>query len=303
MSVNNKGVNPSFNDLITKYTNDEGVHFTKKLSAFLKKAYNVNAIDKRRFSRYDFPSLTQGDFRQFTHRLKNFVIKVIDSRPPFYKLRGLHVDNLTIDRTELGKVSKDFEDILSYLKHQPPFIHDIKISAHTEGLYENLIKTDHIPHKDNKQIIIKDFPINSRINTTATISRNGLLQIHLGCTFNPIPYSISGWNEVIEILGVVKFILRARSKTEFNVNPISEWVVTYYHFNRDGVIIDSLKDHYSIASLQEHSQIYVKKLKEKTVLRWEEKRTPNTTIAQEQDLSAEEEFDVEFKTARDLYHG
>ena len=54
--------------------------------------------------------------------------------------------------------------------------------------------------------------------------------------------------------------------------PIHEWIVTYYHFNKDGVIIDSPVHHYSIVDLQEHSQVYLKKFPNgKTALRWEKK--------------------------------
>jgi len=284
-----ENINPHFNDLITIYCNDNlGWRPTKTELAFLKNCYNVNNFCHEYVSRLDFPTFTQEKFRNLAFRLKFCLKKVINGRPPFYILEGLSIGNLTIKDTDLGKIKQDFERELARLKHQPPFIHDIKIETKTDKLYSNLIETGHKPNRHNKGITIKDFQILSKIKATCTVYPNGLLLIHLACTHHPIKYSIEGWDDVIVFLSQLFFILQARACGEIYAHPISHWIVTYYHFNKDGVIIDSNIHHYSIARLQDHSQIYTKKLKNaKMVLRYEEKISPNKTIKEEQKRAGE----------------
>jgi hypothetical protein len=300
------GINPSFNDLLTMYSNGTvGFRPTKSQLTFLKDGYHINTIRQDLFCKTDFPSLTPVYYRQMTHQLKHCLEKVIDSRPCFFKLKGVTVNSITIKDTTVRNVSTDFEKILERLKHQPPYIHDIKTSTHTDGLYEGLIKHGHITHKQNSQIIIKEFQIISKFKTTATISRTGTLTLHIGCTHNPVPYSISGFDELIQYLGQVIFVLTARAGDSFCVAPIHNWLIVHYHFNKDGIIIDSPMHHYSIHDLQEHSQIYLKKFPNgKVALRWERKITPDTTIEEEQNKSGEEQikYKVSFDNARELYH-
>ena len=283
-----ENLNPSFNDLLTIYRNDNLEWMpTKTESKFLKNCYNVIVFRREYVSRFDFPTFTPGKFRNLVFRLKFCLSRVINSRPPQYILRGLNIGNLTIKDTDLGKIKHDFDRELSRLKHQPPYIHDIKIETKTDRLYSNLIKTAHKPNPYNKGITIRDFQILSKIKATCTVYPNGLLLIHLACTHHPIKYSIEGWDDVISFLSQLCFLLQARACGELYVMPISQWIVTYYHFNKDGVIIDSDIHHYSIARLQDHSQIYVKKSKNgKKVLRYEEKITPNRTIKEEQERAS-----------------
>lgn len=244
-------------------------------------------------------------FRYYTCKLGDIFEKVIDSRPPFFKLKGLYVSNQTIKDTTIKKVKHDFEQILSQLKHQPPHIHDIKLSTRTEGLYSRLVNTNHIPNKQNLQITIRHFPIISKFKTTVTVSRNGNLTLHIGCTYNPISYSITGFDLLIQYLSQIVFLLQARSGGNAFFFPIHNWIVTYYHFNKDRVIIDSPIHHYSISDLQEHTQVYLKKFPNgKRALRWEKKFAPNTTIKEEQEKAGEEQsrYVPSFDCARELYH-
>ena len=210
-NLHDTGMNPSFNDLLTMYSNERlGWHPTKKEFALLKSCYDINTVLGELFSRLDLGQFDR-TFRYYVWKLGDIFEKIIDSRPPFFKLRGLHVSNQTIKDTKVRKVKPDFDHILSRLKHQPPHIHDIKLSTRTDGLYSGLLSTNHIPNCQNHQITIRDFPIMSKFKTTATVSKNGNLTLHIGCTYNPISYSISGFDLLIQYLSQVEFILQARS--------------------------------------------------------------------------------------------
>jgi len=286
------------------YSNDRsGWHPTKKESEILKACYDINTVREELFSRLDLGRLGS-NFRYYVWKLGDIFEKVIDSRPPFFKLKGLDVQNQTIKDTSVRQIKPDFEKILSRLKHQPPYIHDIKISIHTVNLYEKLIQKNHIPHELNQQITIKDFPIISKFKTTATVSRNGNLTLHIGCTYNPIEYSIAGFDILIQYLSIAGYNLTLRADYHFFVPPIHKWIVIHYHFNKDGMIIDSPIFHYSIADLQEHSQIYLKKFPNgKTALRWEQKVTPNKTIKEEQEKAGKEQsqYKKSLDNAKELY--
>ena len=234
----------------------------------------------------------------------NIVERVIDSKPTFYKLRGIYVENLTVKDTSLTKVHDDFEALLKRLKRQPPFIHDIRIHVPTSELYENLLARGYLPNHNNKQITITDFPIFSRFKTIVNISKNGTLSIILGCTERSLPYSLSGFDELIEHLGVVKHMLICMAGHEFICEPIPVWRIDYYHFNRD-LIINSPIYSYSIHSLQEHSQFYLKKFKNgKKAIRYEKHERPKTTILEEQELAGEEQSDykISFVRASEMYN-
>ena len=301
--LHDSGMNPSFNDLLTMYSNERvGWHPTKKELELLKSCYDINTVLGELFSRLDLGQFGR-TFRYYVWKLGDIFEKIIDSRPPFFKLRGLHVPNQTIKDTKVRKVNPDFEHILSQLKHQIPHIHDIKLSTRTEGLYSGLIGTNHVPHRQNHQITIRDFPIISKFNTTATVSRNGNLTVHIGCTYNPISYSIGGFDLLIQHLSQVAFILQARSGGKSFFFPIHQWFVTYYHFNKDGIIIDSPIHHYSIVNLQEHSQIYLKKFPNgKTALRWEKKISPRTTLVEEQEKAGSSQTEyLKLDSLQELY--
>ena len=216
---------------------------------------------------------------------------------------GLKIDNLTIEDTELGKIKPIFEAELEKLKTQPPFIHDIKLEVNTQELYEKLVKNKATPNKQNKGITLGNFQIFSKVTVKATVYPDGLLLVHLGCTHQPIPYSLKGWLQVDSICSQVMILLQGLANDLVFIPPSMEWLVTHYHFNKDGIILDSPLYHYSIANLAEHSQTYVKKLKNgKTVLRYEEKISPNKTLEELANVTPnEEQYSQTFDVASELY--
>jgi len=301
----NEKINPSFNELLTMYCNDRlEWNPTKSEKTFLHSCYKINTIGKEYVTRLDFPTFSQESFRNYACRLSFCLKKVVNSRPPLYLLDGISIGNVTIKDTQLGKIKQDFENELLRLKTQPPFIHDIKLKTQTDGLYTNLLNTNHIPNKSNNGISIPNLPLNSKIESNVTVYPTGTLLVHLACTYHPIQYSNQGWLEVASLASKIELFLASIGKNEFTCKPVPDWYVTYYHFNKDGVIIDSPIHHYSIARLSEHSQIYIKKLQNgNTVLRYEEKLTPkNKTISDLQNESiSEENYSASFEKASKIY--
>ena len=78
-------------------------------------------------------------------------------------------------------------------------LHDIRIETLTDGLYQALLKKRK-PHEKNKQIVLEIPNIDSRFKTKVSISQNGRLLVMLACTQKPLPYSILGFDELIEYL-------------------------------------------------------------------------------------------------------
>lgn len=297
-------INPNFNELLTIYCNDNPnwkPTYTEK--SFLHDCYKINTIRKEYVSRLDFPSFSQSKFRNLTCRLSFCLVNVVNTRPPQFLLDGISIGNVTIKDTQLGKIKQDFEKELQRLKTQPPFIHDIKLKVKTSKLYKNLVSSGLTPNKSNKGITVKELPLNSKVTATCTVYPNGTLLIHLGCTYHPIRHSMYGWLEVNSICSKVESLLSSLSNHQFVCQPTSDWLVTYYHFNKDGVIIDSPIHHYSISRLAEHSQIYTKNLENgKTALRYEEKVTPMKKIKELLDeIPNEEQYSVSFDRASKLY--
>jgi hypothetical protein len=260
-------LNPSFNEWLTDVTNCEVAmyrkHIHKSQKVFLKRCYEINVIKGFYFSKHDFAGMGDDNFRQYIHQLKNYVVKAIDSRPAFYHLKEIIVDSLTVNHTGINKITEEFEQILEELKQQPPELHDIRIEANTSKLYEGLEKV-RIPNGRNKAIHLSiPITVDTRFKTKVSVYPNGKLLVMLGCTRNPLPYSLLGFNELIVYLKDIINYLMLYSKTDFSYLRPGLWKISYYHFNKDRKGIQSPMFKYQIEDLQNHSVFYTKP-KEKT---------------------------------------
>ena len=318
--MNNITLNPSFNEWLTDITNSERnvTHRkqrrppTEKERMFLKRCYEINVVQGFFFSKHDFADMTNENFRQYVHNLSPWIKKQINSRPAFYHLTGINVEGITINHTEVNTISINFESKLKKCKKQPPEMHDLRIETHTSGLYEALLNINK-PHTKNKQIHLSMPNIRTRFKTKVSVSQNGRLLLMIACTQKPVPYSIGGFNELIEYVSKVSYYLMTYSNFDFVTEPVSQWRMSYYHLNHD-LIIDSSMFKYKIENLQEHSVTYLKELEGKTVLRYEKTISPNKTIEEEQTIAMEKEQErlekewcddetahpVEFKKANEL---
>jgi len=291
-------INPSFNEWVTEVTNSEIATFRRRIhksqKIFLKRCYEINVVKRFYFTKYDFSGMTDSNFRQYLHKLKKYIVKTIDSRPAGYHLKGIIVDGLTINHTGINTITEEFEKILEELKQQPPELHDIRIETITSGLYEGLKKI-RIPNSKNKAITLPiPITLDTRFKTKVSVYTTGKLMIMLGCTKNPLPYSLLGFNELIVYLKDITNHLMLYSKTDFSYPRPGLWKISYYHFNKDRKGIQSPMFKYQIEDLQNHSVFYTKP-KEKTI-RWEQRlsfKESKPTIEEEQKKSALEEHERE----------
>lgn len=312
-------LNPSFNEWLTDVTNCEIATYRKPIhksqKVFLKRCYEINVVKGFYFSKHDFTGMGDDNFRQYIHQLKNYIVKAVDSRPAFYHLKEIIVDSLTVNHTGINTITEEFEQILEELKQQPPELHDIRIETNTSLLYEGLGKI-RIPNGRNKAIHLPiPITVDTRFKTKVSVYPNGKLLVMLGCTRNPLPYSLLGFNELIVYLKDIVTHLMLYSQTDFSYPRPGLWKISAYHFNQDRKGIQSPMFKYQIEDLQNHSVFYTKP-KEKTV-RYEQRisfKEPKPTVEEEQKKSVlseqerkENEFidddtkyPVEFKKASEL---
>lgn len=318
--MNKRKLNPSFNEWITDLINSVSLSqnraISKKDKMFLRRAYEINVMRGNYFTVLDFPGMKQNNFRQYVRKWKKWIVKVISGKPVHYCLKGIYTDNLTQNHTATDSISKEFEQILSNLKQQPPMIHDIRIETMTSGLYEALLKI-RIPNKQNLGIHYNIPLIDTKLKCKISVYKTGRMLVMLSCTHNPLEYSIAGFDDMIEYLAQVKQHLMGYANVDYIIDKIRKWRITYYHFNKDGITINSPMFKYCIEDLQAHTVTYLHKLESgETVLRHEEHRVlkENNTIEEEQDRALMLEFEalenqfidddtkypVEFKKASDL---
>lgn len=268
------------NNYVTNVCNSNGIFPIRSQFKFIKRALEMNVIAKKQFCYLDF-EMSNGYFRQMIYRLNRIIIKEINSRPASYRLKGIIIPgNITKKYTgaRTSAVSVDFEKLLLDLKHQPPLMHDLRIQTYT-NLHEKLCGRGILPHKQNNAFTIP-IQISKRFETKVNVY-SGKMMFMIGCSQNPIPYSITGFQDLIFYLGQACHYLTQMVSSSFVVQDISEWIVTYYHFNKDGKTIQSPIFNYTVEDLENHSLVYMKHFDDgKTRLRYEEHRTPKKPLSE-----------------------
>lgn len=280
----NLQLNPILTVFLTDCTNRLGRKLTKKQKEFIGKAYRINTLGGRPFWFPDFkPFMSDNQYRQHIHNLKPVVEVVVNTNPRQYKLRGLYTNEKLTERyTDLSPEQILFQQLdvlLSLVKHEQVYIHDIKVSCKTSDLYENLVKHGQMPHPQNKMITIP-VSCNSSFNTKVNVTKDSI-QIHVGCTHNPIEYSGNGILSFVGYLGEVIRELKGLSGMEFLYEPYSNWRFEYFHLNRDSIEYDFPKG-YTLHTIFGHACLYKHNMPDgKSKIRLEEKISPDTTILDE----------------------
>ena len=278
------------NDYVTNICNANTIFPTSAQMKFIKKGLEINVIRKSWWCYHDF-TMSDVNFRQMVYRLKKIIIKEINSRPAFYRFKEIDVPgSVTKMYTGVGAgvVSIDFEKLLLKLKYQPPHMHDLRIQTIT-NLYDKLYHRGILPNKQNNAFTI-EIPIKSRFTTKVNVYKNKM-QIMLGCSQRPIQYAVYGFQELIFHLGQVVQYLVIYAHSYFDIQPVSNWIVTYYHFNRDGIIIQSPIFNYTIENLENHSRVYMKHFNDGTIRpRYEEFRTCKKSLSELEEEAANEAF-------------
>lgn len=177
-----------------------------------------------------------GAFRTAILRLKKDgkVKPVIQGRFPSYCIVGYEIGNERGDVTleDMG-VGQEFENILHDVGFQYPTVHDITIQVPCKDLYKELLQLGETPNKSHNGIDL------GRCNFTDTISAHILvytktIQIHIGCSFDPIVYSSLGAQKLLMMLTEWRTMIDERTGNKMeDMPPVENWMVTHYHFNKD----------------------------------------------------------------------
>ncbi len=267
------------NGFVTDETNRQGI--TKKQKQFLDKAKNINVISKRPFSCVDFPEYSDTHFRQMIYQLKKYVEIHVKSNPCFYRVKSVKLDKRDRIVTD-NPTGEKLIWMLSQLKEQPPAIHDIKIQFDS-NLYETVSKIPVIKINPINKGIILNCELISGFHTKLLIYPTKI-QVDIACTFNPIVYDNQGAISLIVLLTTLQNFLTSLGKGHVEIPDFRHWIVTHYHFGRDGKEEWNGKSfHISIAdALEGLTKYYSKDMPNgKCIPRVEQIRTPKSNISDE----------------------
>ncbi len=197
---------------------------------FLKRAYQINIEKREPFCCTHFKNLTRNNFRQFIHKFKDIIEVEIKSNPCFYKLKGLNVSSLRNFVTDEAK-GVIMLSLLENLKEQQPAIHDLKFSI--ESNIHQYLKENYPVNQNNNGIKLQVPSFDKNILIKAMIYPKNI-QLDIGCSYKPFIYDLSGTLNLCSILGQISFYLHIISHQNAKIPLISSWVITHYHFGKDG---------------------------------------------------------------------
>jgi len=207
-------------------------NLSKSLNQFLKDATNFCRIQQRPFCFKDF-NLKPGNFRQKIRLLKDSIVTVIKGRPSFYKVKGiefpLESKSVTLNPMGLCKIQSILEDC----RDQPPMIHDIRFKIESD-VYEKLLKLGLTPNINNHSITLNNIPTPDSSLNFKILAYPKHIQLIVGCSLKPIIYNSRGIPNLIFNLGQYISNLKLFVNDTFSIQPISNWMVTHTHLNKDG---------------------------------------------------------------------
>ena len=220
---------------------------------FLKHMLRINQIEKRPVSLHD-SNLSKNNFRQKIHEVRYYVVKVIDGRPSFYKVRGVDLpgDQSRITLKPTGVDTSQLEQFLLNCKDQPPMLHDIRFKIDSD-LHDKLLHMKITPNKNNSCITITDklIPNPDPFVNLKLLVYPKHIQLIVGCSRKPLFASPAGITDLVFIIGRYVELLRLFVNEAFSIPRISQWRCVGYHFNKDGRLqIDDQNFHYYFEDFQ-----------------------------------------------------
>ncbi|CAD6368406.1 conserved hypothetical protein [metagenome] len=271
------------NDFVTQICNK--YHITPQQKNFLRRCVTINVLMQKPFSYNDFPHMTHNNFRQMIYRLKNFIELHIKSSVSFYRIKGITLGLRDISVTELPMGEEVFL-LLSNVTQQPAAIHDIKMKF--KSCLHNVLKNNpHItPHLHNKGLSLEyvDLIPGYRIHVLVYPS---IVQVDISCTFHPIVFNTSGALLLVALLSKLHEHLRIQSNCQCDIPFFFEWIITHYHFGKDGTEEYNgngfnMTFHDAVGGMIRY---YSKSMETgKTILRAEQVRTPKRKLRDELEL-------------------
>jgi len=270
------------NGFVTKRCN-EGI-LTDKQRYFIGKAKRINVEKHRPFSCYDFPELSSVNFRQMIYRLKGHIELYTKSTPCFYKVKGIkiHLSDTIVTEKPTGEA---MYDILLHVRQQPPAIHDIKLQFPSDlhGIYS---KKPFCKMNPKNKCIIEKIPGLSPNIFAKLLIYPSMIQVDIACTNSPLIYDVNGALKLVCFLGRLYQYLWFLGDFQAEIPEIWDWVVTQYHFGKDGT--EELNGKMFHRTIEEFStglvRFYSKRMPDgKTIARFEVTQNPKNSLDKEID--------------------
>jgi hypothetical protein len=136
---------------------------------------------------------------------------------------------------------------LSYLSYVESFgweeiwrVHDVCLCFRVEGLYGKMWVKGLPINKQSKDIKFLDVCLQEHLYLTVILHRTGSVTCYVKCSQHPIEVTPEGLSDFTSILGKVSFLLEEAAESssfvfKHSVVPdVSSWIVTQWHFGRDG---------------------------------------------------------------------
>ncbi|MDE1861514.1 MAG: hypothetical protein KGI33_01240 [Thaumarchaeota archaeon] len=206
---------------------------------FFKLAMNIVLKEKRPFSKMDFPCLTNANYRRYIHKIRRYLEPVGNTKPKFWTIKGMPLPGdshrITLDHT--GVVGQKFFDLLESIKLQHPTIHDIKVKF-TSDLHKHLAEMGCSCNPANNSIKVGFETSDNNLHIKILVYPE-TTQIDIGCTYKPIVHDLRGILYLSEIFSKVSHHLSSLTGHIAAIPPVHEWVITHYHFAKDGTGIPS----------------------------------------------------------------
>lgn len=182
-------------------------------------------------------------------------------------------------------VMNEINSILRSLKEQPPAIHDIKIKFESGMLYEILNDGTRNINPNNKGIALESLSWGNILVKIMVYPKT--VHIDLGCTYQPYGYSCGGAIEFRKTLENARKYLLEQGQNKASISPVGSWIITQYHFGKDGREELAGRDFEHTWEEIEKGvmRFYSKRMPNgKTIARLENIRIPNRTVDEETEL-------------------
>ena len=257
--------------------------YSKSLQQFVDRAYDINVNRHDAFCVDDYPNLSRVNFRRIIRKLGDNIERVGNSRPQFYKLRGIKLpgDSRKVTLEPMRVQEEHFVKLLTTLKEQPAKIHAIKIRIDNSELHKKLLQKGCSKNKRNHSIKINFEGIDNNITTKILIYPD-TIQVDIGCTYKPIIHNPETVWYLHEHLSKVSYHLTGLSGVI--LPTVDNWIITHWHFNKDGTeVYNGQSFHYTIKDVNTGLIRFYSKLMEngERIPRVEQIQTPQISIRDE----------------------
>jgi len=257
--------------------------YSKSLQQFVDRAYDINVKEQKPFCIVDYPNLSKCNFRSIVRKLGDSIERVGNSRPQFYKLRGIKLpgDSRKVTLEPMGVKSDQIDQMLSSLQAQPPSIHDIKIRIDNSELHSTLLDKGYSKNEYNHSIKVNFEGIDNNVTTKILIYPN-TIQVDIGCTYRPLVYNIKTIWYLHEHLSKISYHLTGLSGVV--LPSVDNWIITHYHYGKDGLeAINGQSFHHTIEDVNTGLiRFYSKLMKNgERIPRLEHIQTPQNSLRDE----------------------